>query len=1129
MDENVGVALMIATAFKAKPESYALVTTNLYNAQRLYDLLASFIGEDHCLFYPVDELLRSESLAASKEMLAQRLFVMDQMLHGKEKILITHAAATMRYLPDPVYFQELELHFQVGKAYTLQDIQWKLSQSGYFKVNKIDQSLEFAVRGDIVDIASVNLPHPIRLEFFGDVLESIRYFDLATQSSFEEIKKVTVLPASDLLFKENEIKSLKTKIEMQLEQDKTALKETTFRNLSVKTFSDYESIKNYSFHPKTYKYLGFVQENHFSILDYFAQKTVVLVHHDQLKTTTKLLLEEAESYFFEQFVHGSQISHLQMYQTFDRMISRHRPLITTSPFLSEGSTVFQVRPLTLSPVNLQQAMAFIGQILNSEGALILALQQQQHIDTISKELKHAAIPFEMVDGTRLPKGKLGLALLPFEEGFELPNEKITYVTSRELFGTRTRVSRFMNRFKEAVILKSYQELNPGDYVVHELHGIGQFIGVKTMESDGVHRDYLHIAYAGTDVLYVPLSQFKLVRKFTGKEGTVPRLNKLNSSDWEKTKKKIKDRVNDLADRLIKLYRERAKVPGHAFLPDDELQRDFERQFPYELTDDQKQSLLEIKSDMEKATPMDRLLCGDVGFGKTEVAFRAAFKAISQHKQVALLAPTTLLARQHYEVALDRFANFGVNIAIISRLIPEPKIKEYQKDIASGKIHLVIGTHKILSTNVKFKDLGLLIVDEEQRFGVEQKERIKELKANVDVLTLSATPIPRTLQMSLIGIRSLSQIQTSPLNRVPIQTHVIHHDPAVVKELIERELSRDGQVFYVHNKVDDIFLVASKLSEKIKNARLGVVHGQMDKDEIEDVMIKFYANEINLLVCTTIVENGIDIPNANLIIVEDAAYFGLSQLYQIKGRVGRGARIAYAYLLYKEDRVLTEQASKRLKAIQEFTELGSGYKIAQRDLMIRGAGDILGPEQAGFIDTVGIDLYLQLLNEAMTEKQTGQITPPPEVGTTLNIDAYIPERYASDSDKIELYQEIERANDEKTLDTIAIYIRDLYGKMPEEVTRLLHKRRVDLYLQSEALEGIKETAEYIDVDVASPFVKLNRSGTLLFQKLQPYLKSLKVTFQNKMLRVRILKTDDWFYVLEMVLKSIVNVYQELLKL
>ncbi|HAV19480.1 MAG TPA: transcription-repair coupling factor, partial [Firmicutes bacterium] len=486
----------------------------------------------------------------------------------------------------------------------------------------------------------------------------------------------------------------------------------------------------------------------------------------------------------------------------------------------------------------------------------------------------------------------------------------------------------------------------------------------------------------------------------------------------------------------------------------------------------------------------------------------------------------LLARQHFEVAQDRFASYGVNIAILSRLIPEADQRKYINDINAGKTHLIIGTHRLLSKEIKFKDLGLLIIDEEQRFGVEQKEQIKELKSNVDVLTLTATPIPRTLQISLLGIRQLSQLNTPPIHRMPIQTYVMAYNQPIIKELIERELGRQGQVFYLHNNVSTIDGIAKKLQGFVPSARIGIVHGQMLRDDIEDVMVRFYSGDLNLLVCTSIIENGIDIANANLIIVEDAQNFGLAQLYQIKGRVGRGNRIAFAYLLYRENKIITEVASKRLKAIQDFTELGSGYKIAQRDLMIRGAGDILGPEQAGFIDTVGIDMYLRLLNEAIVEKQTGQATPPPEIPLTLGIDAYIPQNYADNPDKIELYQEIDRATSLDALKQIRAYIRDLYGRIPDQVDLLLRNRQIDLCLKHKAFDNLKETQQFVDIKLSRDFILLNRAGTVLFERTRMMMPIIRVEYQNRELKIRMLKQGQWFENLENLLNMIMSVYDEL---
>jgi len=1090
--------------------------------------LISLVGDQVCLFYPVDELLRANTIANNKEMLAQRLFVMGELIKRTPKILITHAAGALRYVPSPQLFTSLAIEFRIGKQLNLDNLKQTLSASGYQRVNKVDQSLQFAMRGDILDIASVNLPHPVRIEFYGNEIESIRYFDIATQTSFESITQCQVLPASEILFSREEFEKIEHNILFRLNQDAGNLSSFQFENLENQTMQDIESFKEHRVFPRAYRYYGFLQAEHFSILHYQQTALTIFSNDDQLQATSQLLLEEGFEYFSELSQSGQQITRLQMYQELARVASSIPYVVRNKEFLESGQENFKIRPVAMGSYQQQRLSTSIGQAIGQYQKLIFVISTQNQLELVEEVLKEFNLAYKKVEGIQVPTEGVLLSIFNLDEGFELPSLQFACVTSKELFGYRQKASKYFSRYKEATIIQSHEELTVGDYVVHEYSGIGQYIGVKTIEIEGNHKDYLHIQYAGTDVLYVPLSQFKLVRKFSGKEGAAPRLHKLQSKEWENTKKRIKEKVNDLAERLVVLYKNRAITEGFAFNKDDEYQIQFEKQFPYTLTADQQRSVDEIKQDMEKPFPMDRLLCGDVGFGKTEVAFRAAFKALNNHKQVAILCPTTLLARQHYERAIDRFATFGIQIAIFSRLIPDAKQKEYKQGVLEGKIQLIIGTHKLLGKEIKYHDLGLLIVDEEQRFGVEQKEKIKEIKANIDVLTLSATPIPRTLQISLLGIRQLSQINTSPLNRVPIQTYVMRYDAQVVKELIERELAREGQVYYLHNKVDDIYLVADKLSQSIKGSKVAVVHGQMDKDEIEDVMVDFYTAQANLLVCTSIIENGIDIANANLIIIEDASNFGLSQLYQIKGRVGRGNRIAYAYLLYEDGKRLNEQATKRLKAIQEFTELGSGYKIAQRDLMIRGAGDILGPEQAGFIDTVGLDMYLQLLNEAIEEKKTGIITAKVEVKSSLMIDAYIPEKYAHNEDKVTLYQLIEEAKDDKDLLNIETMMKDIYGRLPEEVQTLLKKRHFDIFSESKAIHQWKETAQYIDIYCSDEFTSLPKAGTILFEKLQSILPFIHVHYADRKLRIRLQKKGEWFKNLMMLVQAIITVYDKLSK-
>ena len=1121
VDDNSGIALLIATSYKDKKAPYLVVTSNLYKAQKVYSNLVSFLSKDNVLLFPSDELIRAETIAQSKEMAAQRLYVLNEIINRKNLIIVTNLASATRYLPAPELFKERTFALKKGHHYNLKDIRHKLINDGYALVNKVDQSLQFAIRGDVLDIFSVNLDNPVRIEFFDDEIESIRYFDLAKQTSIKEIEEVTILPATDILFTDEEKSAGADKLYQYLEREQKELPLSQFEKIRDTVDDLAFQINEGQLDEKFYKYYCLLTKEHNSIFNYCQNFTKVFVDEDAIRNAHDILQNDSHAYLSELYENGKALSRLEIYQNIYSLCNPKKHLTTSSLITSPSDIVFSMRNIPYQASKKNDALNIVFNYLNDGYQIVLALNNKEHLNTMQELLNFHQIPYEMVHDFDLPKqNKVAISLNNLTNGFALNDEKIAYLTSAELFNEKVRAARFDNRFKEATILRSYEELEPGDYVVHEYQGIGQFICLQTLEIEGVHKDYLKIAYWGNEFLYVPLAQFQLVRKYLGKEGATPRLSHLHSKDWENTKKKAKARVNDLAERLMHLYVERSKVQGFAFQSDDEFQREFENEFDYPLTPDQEKALNEIKKDMESIAPMDRLLCGDVGFGKTEVAMRAAFKAILSGKQVAILCPTTLLARQHYELALKRFANFDVNVVVFSRLVSTKKQNEYLKDVESGKAHLIIGTHRLLSKNLHFKDLGLLIVDEEQRFGVEQKERIKELKQDIDVLTLTATPIPRTLQISLIGVRSLSKIDTPPQDRMPIQTYVTPFKMDVVKELIERELGRQGQVFYLHNNISTLYNRVSLLQKMLPSVKFGVVHGKMEKDDIEDVMVRFYDGDIDVLVSTSIIENGIDVPNANMIIVEDSENYGLSQLYQIKGRVGRSNRMAYAYLMYSEYKVLNEKAQKRLKALQDFTELGSGYKIAQRDLMIRGAGDILGPEQAGFIDSIGLDMYIKLLNEAIKEKLTGEIEDEvSEYTPTLNVDAYIPNSYAQEGDKIELYQEILHAPSLDVLDGIKEKTRDVYGRLPEEVDLLFSKRSVDLLVKEAHVLKLEERPKFVEINLGDEYINIKGIGNILFEALIPFLAFVKISYANNVFKILLNKGKNWLLDLENILKSL----------
>jgi len=1084
----------------------------------------NFLNEEDVVFYPNEEILRAAYISSGKEILSQRLYAMGQLAFNPKKILITCASALLRYIPTPDIFKDNTLQINRGCLFDLSEMKQKLIEMGYEHVSKVEHSLQFASRGDILDVFSVNYDSPIRFEFFGDVIESIRNFNITDQISVNQLESAVILPATDLLFTNEEISKLVAKGKEYLIKDKEVLNYENGERLEADFISDVEGLLNSNYKQTYYKYYGLACSKPTSIIDYLNPRLIFVSNKEQFISSCEILRSDAQSFYNEQVTEGLQISHLEHYMPIESALKNSRLVRYSESFLKSCDDIsFKVRSIISSGNSISSAISTIQTYVNTCSKVVLCINEPHQEEVLKNLLIENNIPFSDVKDFELPRGVLGIQKSYLSEGFECVDYKIAYISNNDLLGKNPANTRYSSRFKNSTILKSYEDLKPGDYVVHEAYGIGQYIGIKTMVQNGIHRDYLTIVYAKQEILYIPLEQFRMVRKFSGREGVCPKLSHLSTGEWQKKKAAIKARVNDLADKLYELYSERTKKPGYAFKPDDELQECFENDFPYTLTEDQLKSLNEIKADMESPLIMDRLLCGDVGFGKTEVAFRAAFKAIDNAKQVALLCPTTLLARQHYELAKRRFEAFGVRIAVFSRLIPLKQQKEYISLIKEGKIDLIIGTHRLLSNQIEYKDLGLLIIDEEQRFGVAQKEKIRLLKKSVDVLTLSATPIPRTLQMSLVGMRQLSQISTAPSERMPVQTYVVPYKEDVVDELINRELGRNGQVFYLYNRVEFIYQKASKLASRIRGASIGVVHGEMEKEEIEDVMSSFYEGKINVLVCTSIIENGIDVPNANMIIVEDADRFGLSQLYQIKGRVGRANKIAYAYLLYKEHKVLSPEAQKRLQAIQEFTDLGSGYKIAQRDLMIRGAGDILGPEQAGFIDSIGLDLYLKMLNEAVEEKKTGLPTPQPKPKKMLRIDAYIPTNYAQESDKIELYQEFDTLNTIEDIRKFSNKIRDVYGKIPEQTKILIQKRRIDLLLENEEIANISDDDIRVDILMSPSFSSLPAIGQDLFNGLLEYLNKIQLSFLDKKLRMIIRKEKDWLDDLENILSSIHTIY------
>ena len=1109
INNTLACSYLVSGIFLKKQKNILLVASSMYNAQILYEQIASLVGEDNCLLFPVDEIYHQTNYSYSKEILSQRLYVMDKCLDNKKRILISHVEGVTRFLPNPELYKLNTLFLEKNKSYNLNNLVNSLINMGFTRVNKIDQSLQFALRGDILDIFPINLDKPIRIEFFDDEIESIRYFEIESQTSIEEIDNIKIFPATDLLIED--FNYGKENILNKLNIDLKRLKIEEREKLINKVNEDLINMENGSFDENYYSYFHYFQKEIFNIVSYFKSDLTLIYQKEEVDKYIEIQKEENNESINELFLNGLSLYDKNYSLSFENAL--HDYLYSYGYELDENDYSLLINNIPFVSNNILSSLNLINEYSKKGYKIVICLKD--NFDKYAEFLKNNNVEFEIIDND-LPNN-IGLYKYDLNIGF-IYKDKVLFLSKKEIFNYKQNLNIFSSRYKKATILNSYDELSVDDYVVHEENGIGQYKGIVNLTANGITSDYLKVLYANNQYLYIPLEKFSRIRKYVSKEGSVPRLSKLGGKDWANVKEKIKNQVNFLADRLLALYAEREITPGISFKEDDEFQKEFEDAFPYQMTRDQQKALEEIKLDMEKPTPMDRLLCGDVGFGKTEVAFRAAFKAILSNKQVALLCPTTILAKQHYDVANSRFSLFGVNIALFSRFVPAKIQNENIKLIKEGKIHLIIGTHRLLSKDIEIPNLGLLIVDEEQRFGVEHKERIKEISKNVDVLTLTATPIPRTLQMSLLGIRNLSQLQTPPSSRMPIQTYVTEYNPHLAKEVICRELSRGGQVFYLYNLVSTIFQKAEQIKKAIPNARVGVVHAKMDSEDIDKIMTEFYLGNIDVLVCTSIVESGLDVPNANTILIENSDKFGLSQLYQIKGRVGRSNRVAYAYLFYNKNKELTLEAEKRLKAIKEFASLGSGYKIAEKDLSIRGAGDILGSQQSGFIDSVGIDMYVNILSEVINEKKGIKKIDKKIKSTNITIGGYIPSNYALDTDKIQIYQEIEDAQTIASIELLRRKLKDIYGKLPKEVEKILLKRKIDILASSSNIESVYED-NMINIILTKEISLTNGVATILSNKLSVIKDDIFVRVIDKKFIIKIQKNkesqNNLLYILEVI--------------
>ena len=1041
---GVGETQLIASINEYTKRPIAIITYNEIQAKQIMENLKAFT--EKAIFFPKKEIVTYDYIAESKDLPYERIETLNKIKEKRTPILVTTIEAIMQRLPKKETLYKNTLKLKVGEIKNLDEIKQKLVNLGYTRCDLIEGRGQFSIRGGILDI-SLNEKTGVRIEFWGDEIDSIRNFAIISQRSINALENIEIFPAHEYIL-EDSIENICKRIRKTIVDEK---QEEIIEE-------DIEQIKAGNYISKIDKYFDCFYKEQSSILDYLSEKYIIAIDEERkinqraqniiqdIKNLTNTLVEKEK-------IIPQAINNIQTYDVIEDKIEKRESRI----YLEKQDTNIakQVEKYHIEYRELNYYKSEIENLFNdlkkgiNEGKNIYIFvstkeKAKKMQEILQKEELISKIE-EKLDKTIIVKSKeriITITIGKLTAGFENHEINQIVISADDLIDGGKRKKTLANKAYREGEKVVFADLKIGDYVVHKNYGIGIYIGVNTVTADKTTKDYIKIKYQNDDILYVPTNQLDSIRKYIGGDAISPKINKLGSKEWSETKARVKKNLREVARDLIELYAKREKAKGYAFSKDTPWQAEFEGKFPYQETDDQLRCIEEVKKDMEAPRPMDRLLCGDVGYGKTEVAIRAAFKAVMDQKQVAYLVPTTVLADQQYQEFKNRMKDFPIKVELLNRFKSAKYQKEVVKKLKLGEVDIVIGTHRLLSKDVEFKDIGLLIIDEEHRFGVKAKEKIKQYKENIDVLTMTATPIPRTLHMSIVGIRDMSVIYEPPQNRKPVQTYVLEYDQEVVQEAITRELERDGQVFYIFNNVENIERKAREISNLIPEAEVAFAHGRMSGSQIEDIMKDFIEKKTNVLVCTTILESGIDIPNANTIIVENADRMGLAGLYQIRGRVGRGERQGYAYITYKRDKMLSEVADKRLKAIKEFTEFGSGFKIAMRDLEIRGAGSLLGEIQSGHLEQVGYDTYCNLLDEVIKEMKGIKVEEEYDIQIDLNVTSYIPDEYISDgSQKIEIYQDIALCKNEEDIQNVIDEIIDRFGNMPGELENLLDIARI----------------------------------------------------------------------------------------
>ncbi len=1054
LSDSARADFVAAVCEKTSKKPFVIVDSAL-DARVLKEDLEFYMPQKNVLLYPSKDYLFHNIEAAGKNITTTRINTVMSIKNGDADGVVACIDAVMEYTLDKKLSDKYVITVKQGERFDFEDLKSRLVIMGYKFCDFVEGAGQASFRGGILDVFSPSSKKPIRIEFFDDEVDTVRFFDPQTQLSEKTATDCVIYPCRECIIED--VKPIVKKLEKHSDMAWIA--------------KDVELFENSRYFPAMDRYIPLIFEKIPTIVDYLNDDYIIFTDYpasvfergdnfaNEINENLLQFAQDGNMPFFDK-------NYLAMPD--DILKNTKLPVVMTGSISASCGSVSVKQQFDMGVRNAQSYQGRLELVIDDikfwqkKGCAVTILAgSNRKREAFAHTLEDNNIPYIIYDGDGFAKkGETVIKCGSVNRGFECPALASVLIGSREIFGTAKQKRKETSM--PGVKIKSFADLSIGDYVVHQIHGIGKYLGLVRMEVDKAERDYLKIQYRGTDVLYVPATSLDVVNKYISGEAKDLKLNKMGGSEFAKTKAKVKKALEDIAGSLIALYAARSSQKGFAFSPDNDWQHNFEEMFPYEETPDQLKCIEEVKKDMESERPMERLLCGDVGFGKTEVALRAAFKAVMDSKQVAYLVPTTILAQQHYNTFASRMRDFpAINVEMLSRFRTPKQQKEIVKRVNSGEIDIIIGTHRILQEDLQFKDLGLLIIDEEQRFGVKHKEKIKTLKNSIDVLTLTATPIPRTLHMSLTGIRDMSVIAMPPEDRYPVQTFIAEYDKELIREAIAREVGRGGQVYYVYNRVESIYKVAQEISDLIDGVRVSVAHGQMSERELEIIMMQMLAGEIDVLVCTTIIETGLDIQNANTIIIENADCFGLSQLYQLRGRVGRSNRLAYAYMTYRKNKIINETAEKRLTAIREFTEWGSGFKIAMRDLEIRGAGNLLGARQHGEMDAVGYDMYCKLLGEAVAEAKGEPEKEEIITSVDIKVDTYIPEEYiASHNVRIEIYKKIASVKSEEDKETIIDELVDRFGTPPQSIVSLLDVSLVREYAAQAGISDVTETGERV---------------------------------------------------------------------